>query len=766
MYLSWTRTAGLTMICLCLMLMAGTIYAGVEGSKANDVRFYMTDGAAYTYHTTDDPNEEITTVQFKVAFDVAQSGYLQGAIIKFNYDPTRATLVDARAVDGWGTFEPVLTETPGNPTGVVFQMDPDPGESTVPISQTPTILAEFDFRIECQTSPIASPLTIEYGAGNTWVDDGLDVHYVTNSTRIDHGSVRPYQPTWALWLGDTYGHMEVPGALGTVIEVPIFMGGEFKMAYANMTFGYDVAKLKYVGLTDLDPSITSTSVDTATSGQVRVQCFTNEGVYGRHEFHGDVIANLNFRVMGSWQGSSAEIDAINPTDFTVAQDAGTCGIPFGVYLKEGCSVSIPAYQVALSTTFTGDGTLSQDDDIVAIKVRMNNNFPAGGRFKSIITNLFLGTNLEKDGNLTYGDVDFGAIANDGSNGQEVSVWKDTNFSCMQMTDTARDMVGFNLEKSSTFVEPTTFDGRFYPITYQVPFDSDTSYSTRVKDTTGRVTLTRAASRVTWDTVQVEYIMGEYYCPSASGGSGLVSQSYYTRSNFDLHDFRVKIVVSGDHSIYDIALEPGVEIEELDSTSLKWAIVKSGTGWTDQEATTTRVKFATFTYAYWAQNRMLQLSGPGNGYWVTKSSTVSFRHAADSGYYMNNTSDDDQYEVSVGGSLTSQWWVSRDIDPDPDPDPLNWLAGPDGLPTEYALLQNYPNPFNPTTAFWYALPEGAWVEVSVYNITGQKVATLSEGWREAGFYNATWDGSDVASGVYFYRIVTDKFTESKKMILLK
>jgi hypothetical protein len=279
-----------------------------------------------------------------------------------------------------------------------------------------------------------------------------------------------------------------------------------------------------------------------------------------------------------------------------------------------------------------------------------------------------------------------------------------------------------------------------------------------------VTATQANSKLQWDTTQINYMMGEYYCPSVQAGTGLISQSFYTRSSFDLRDFRVKIVVTGNHSIYDIVPENGVDIEEIDSTSLKWAILKSGAAWTDQEATDTRVKFATFTYAYWTQHHMLDLDQPGNGYWVTKTSTVSFVYDSPSGYFMKNTSDQDEHEVAIGGTVVSRWWVN--LDPNPDPAPLNWLTGTDGLPKEFALLQNYPNPFNPTTAFWYALPEGAYVEVSVYNITGQRVATLSEGWREAGFYNATWDGSDVASGVYFYRLVTDKFAQSKKMILLK
>jgi methionine-rich copper-binding protein CopC len=101
--------------------------------------------------------------------------------------------------------------------------------------------------------------------------------------------------------------------------------------------------------------------------------------------------------------------------------------------------------------------------------------------------------------------------------------------------------------------------------------------------------------------------------------------------------------------------------------------------------------------------------------------------------------------------------------------LSGVAG--SLPTEYALDQNYPNPFNPTTEIGLALPVTTEVELSVFNVLGQKVTTLVQGEMTAGYHTITWngtnsDGSSVASGIYFYRIVTDQFTTSKKMMLLK
>ncbi|MCB2230820.1 T9SS type A sorting domain-containing protein [bacterium] len=94
-----------------------------------------------------------------------------------------------------------------------------------------------------------------------------------------------------------------------------------------------------------------------------------------------------------------------------------------------------------------------------------------------------------------------------------------------------------------------------------------------------------------------------------------------------------------------------------------------------------------------------------------------------------------------------------------------------LPGDFSLAQNYPNPFNPTTTISYSLPRQSEVELIVLNVLGQKVVTLVDETKPAGTWNVVWDGSNshgekVASGVYFYRLVTDGQTQSRKMILLK
>ncbi|MBD3169796.1 MAG: T9SS type A sorting domain-containing protein [candidate division Zixibacteria bacterium] len=89
-----------------------------------------------------------------------------------------------------------------------------------------------------------------------------------------------------------------------------------------------------------------------------------------------------------------------------------------------------------------------------------------------------------------------------------------------------------------------------------------------------------------------------------------------------------------------------------------------------------------------------------------------------------------------------------------------------IPTSFSLFQNYPNPFNPSTTIKYQLPSNSKVKLDVYNLLGQKVKSLVNEWQTAGYKAVHWDASGYASGIYFYRLTAGKFTETKRMLLLK
>jgi hypothetical protein len=95
-----------------------------------------------------------------------------------------------------------------------------------------------------------------------------------------------------------------------------------------------------------------------------------------------------------------------------------------------------------------------------------------------------------------------------------------------------------------------------------------------------------------------------------------------------------------------------------------------------------------------------------------------------------------------------------------------LAKGAGIPESFELAQNYPNPFNPSTQISYSLPTAGDVTITVFNVLGQKVTTLVDGQKEAGVHIVEFDGSSFSSGMYFYRIDTENFSDTKKMVMLK
>ena len=125
-----------------------------------------------------------------------------------------------------------------------------------------------------------------------------------------------------------------------------------------------------------------------------------------------------------------------------------------------------------------------------------------------------------------------------------------------------------------------------------------------------------------------------------------------------------------------------------------------------------------------------------------------------GQWYGATSYGDYYAVKLEGAVVS-------VDDE----------SPSGLPDGFDLYQNYPNPFNPQTMITFSLPSRANVSIDVFNILGQQVVNLAEGSFGPGEHSVIWDGRDsyghlTASGIYLYRLKTDGFSTSRKMLLVK
>ncbi len=140
-----------------------------------------------------------------------------------------------------------------------------------------------------------------------------------------------------------------------------------------------------------------------------------------------------------------------------------------------------------------------------------------------------------------------------------------------------------------------------------------------------------------------------------------------------------------------------------------------------------------------------------------------------------TTGDDPQDVIYG-------WGMENLTPEGEKMFLNAVAfmlgkevgvaeNPAAVPVNFSLEQNYPNPFNPTTTIDFSLSATSNVKLNVYNMLGQKVATLADQVYQAGTFSVTWDGRDsdgqtVESGVYLYKLKTENQNLTKKMLLMK
>jgi len=105
------------------------------------------------------------------------------------------------------------------------------------------------------------------------------------------------------------------------------------------------------------------------------------------------------------------------------------------------------------------------------------------------------------------------------------------------------------------------------------------------------------------------------------------------------------------------------------------------------------------------------------------------------------------------------------------DEVTGIVEGSGIPEAYGLGQNYPNPFNGVTRISYQLPEGGEVRLEIYDVLGQRVRVVLDGWQEAGYHGVEWDGRDaegtqVSSGLYIYRFEAGPYRKVQKMMLLK
>jgi hypothetical protein len=144
-------------------------------------------------------------------------------------------------------------------------------------------------------------------------------------------------------------------------------------------------------------------------------------------------------------------------------------------------------------------------------------------------------------------------------------------------------------------------------------------------------------------------------------------------------------------------------------------------------------------------------------WTKDILTIEFKRSA--ALSLNDLDKDGDLDIIAGGANFLYWWQN-------DSPISSKNDSEDYMPIEFMLEQNYPNPFNPRTTIGIELPYREFVSLKVYNGLGNVIETLANEEKQAGTYEFEFDGKELTSGIYFYTLIAESFSETKKMILLK
>lgn len=187
----------------------------------------------------------------------------------------------------------------------------------------------------------------------------------------------------------------------------------------------------------------------------------------------------------------------------------------------------------------------------------------------------------------------------------------------------------------------------------------------------------------------------------------------------------------------------------------WKSTNNGGNWTEYKPNNSSVYSMTITgnYIFLGTNQGIYMSANGGTTWVLKNQGLP---SSGTGYYLSTQGNYLFTSFGQANSLVYRRLLSETID----------VRQISSVVTDYALEQNYPNPWNPATKIEYSIPKSGLVTLKVFDILGKEISTLVDENQSPGTYSVNFQGAELPSGIYFYRLQAGSYTETKQMILIK
>jgi hypothetical protein len=262
----------------------------------------------------------------------------------------------------------------------------------------------------------------------------------------------------------------------------------------------------------------------------------------------------------------------------------------------------------------------------------------------------------------------------------------------------------------------------------------------------------------------------YYKRSTDGGISWGADTRLTNNSGTSNSPSVSVSGSVVHAVWDDNRDGNAEIYYKRSTNggVSWGADTRLTNGSNTSWYPSVTVSGQYVHVVW--NEFLNVTNPEIYY--TQSSNGGTSWGTDIRLTIN-TASSFRASVAVSGSAAHVvWQEERDgnfeiyYKRNPTGNPVGIINTNSEIPQEFFLSQNYPNPFNPATKIRFALPNRSFVTLVVYDMLGRVVTTLANETMEAGYYLAEFDGTNLAGGVYFYRINAGDFEMVKKLVLVK
>ena len=262
----------------------------------------------------------------------------------------------------------------------------------------------------------------------------------------------------------------------------------------------------------------------------------------------------------------------------------------------------------------------------------------------------------------------------------------------------------------------------------------------------------------------------YYKRSTNGGASWDGVSRLTNDPDESYNPDISVTGANVHIVWVEYLSGSREIYYKRSTDngLNW---DAGIRLTNNSALSdfpAVISSGSYVHTAWTDDR--------DGNWE-----IYYKRSTDGGATWNNsftrlTNDPEESKVPsicITGSAIHVLWSDKRLGApelfyrrNSTGNPVGITGTNSEIPSEFSLLQNYPNPFNPVTNIKFSIPKTGLVKLTVYDASGREAAILFNGELSAGSYNYDFDASQLASGVYFYKLESNDFSQTKKMMLVK